>query len=54
LSSCPLPFAGITRIRFIGLDWLLSAEIAPLAMAVFIEEAAAFVNRLDGDMEKHG
>jgi hypothetical protein len=43
-SSCPLPFAGIIRIRFIGLDWFLSAETAPLAMDIFIGEDGAFVN----------
>jgi hypothetical protein len=31
LRSYPLPFAGITRIRFIGLDVFLSAG-APLAI----------------------
>jgi len=42
--SRPLPFAGITRIRFIGLDLILSAFTAPLAIVTFLFDSAVFVN----------
>jgi hypothetical protein len=38
----PLPFAGITRIRFIGLERFLSAQGTPSDLVV-IEKMAIFV-----------
>ncbi len=43
-SSLPLPFAGIIRIRFIGLEDSSQQKNAPLAILSFIEEKAVFVN----------